>query len=136
MERLNEVEEVENVVYDASGNYEARRLPTWLRKFWLVGVVEHERVGDPDFDCHGGRFNISVGLLILILDKTTLIGILKALGFTKCFFEKIVPTYRRDWLLKNVMGKCAGFCFGRIQAIFRVIHLDPVTYYMNTVQLI
>lgn len=83
VERLNEVvEEVENVVYDASGNYEVQTLADvapqifdWLAllnmNVWVILILIVTVAG----------FNMVSGLLILILDKTTLIGILKALGY-------------------------------------------------------
>ncbi len=60
LEDVNRVSEiggkVEDIVYDMSGNYEVRTLADVAPQiFDWVGVAEHERVGDSDTDCHGGR---------------------------------------------------------------------------------
>ncbi len=71
-----------------------RRLPTWLPQIfdwlallnmnvWVILILIVVVAG----------FNMVSGLLILILDKTTLIGILKALGYKNVSFEKIVPVH-------------------------------------------
>ena len=87
----------ENVVYDASGNYEVQTLADvapqifdWLAllnmNVWVILILIVTVAG----------FNMVSGLLILILDKTTLIRDIESVRVQKCFFEKIVPAYRRD----------------------------------------
>ena len=53
-------------------------------------------------------FNMVSGLLILILDKTSLIGILKALGYKNVSLRKLFLYISAA----NVVGKCAGLSFG------------------------
>ena len=120
VERLNEVvEEVENVVYDASGNYEVQTLADVAPQIfdWLALL----------------NMNVWV-ILILILDKTTLIGILKALGYKNVSLRKLFLYISAGLIIKGMLwGNVLAFVLAGIQAIFRVIHLDPVTYYMDTV---
>ena len=136
VERLNEVvEEVENVVYDASGNYEVQTLADvapqifdWLAllnmNVWVILILIVTVAG----------FNMVSGLLILILDKTTLIGILKALGYKNVSLRKLFLYISAGLIIKGMLwGNVLAFVLAGIQAIFRVIHLDPVTYYMDTV---
>ena len=79
-------------------------------------------------------FNMVSGLLILILDKTTLIGILKALGYKNVSLRKLFLYISAGLIIKGMLwGNVLAFVLAGIQAIFRVIHLDPVTYYMDTV---
>ena len=136
VERLNEVvEEVESVVYDASGNYEVQTLADvapqifdWLAllnmNVWVILILIVTVAG----------FNMVSGLLILILDKTTLIGILKALGYKNVSLRKLFLYISAGLIIKGMLwGNVLAFVLAGIQAIFRVIHLDPVTYYMDTV---
>lgn len=79
-------------------------------------------------------FNMVSGLLILILDKTSLIGILKALGcrdvnLRKLFLYISLGLTGRGMLVGNMLA----LLLGGIQYYFNVITLDPVAYYMDTV---
>lgn len=79
-------------------------------------------------------FNMVSGLLILILDKTSLIGILKALGYRninlgKLFLYISIGLTGRGMLAGNVLALLLGW----IQYQFQVIRLDPAAYYMDTV---
>lgn len=79
-------------------------------------------------------FNMVSGLLILILDKTTLIGILKALGcrdvnLRKLFLYISLGLTGRGMLVGNLLA----FLLGALQYHFKIIKLDPVAYYMDTV---
>ena len=70
----------------------------------------------------------------MILDKTTLIGILKALGYKNVSLRKLFLYISAGLIIKGMLwGNVLAFVLAGIQAIFRVIHLDPVTYYMDTV---
>jgi len=72
--------------------------------------------------------------LILILEKTNLIGTLKALGATnlsirKIFIYKSINLIIRGLIIGNIVG--LGLLF--IQYNFSIIPLNPENYYMNTV---
>jgi len=79
-------------------------------------------------------FNMVSGLLILILEKTNMIGILKALGqkdinIRKIFLYMSARLVGQGLLLGNIIG--ISICL--LQKYGRIIPLDPVMYYINTV---
>lgn len=79
-------------------------------------------------------FNIISGLLILILEHTNLIGMLKAMGATntsirKIFIQLSIFLIGKGLLWGNIIG--LGFCL--IQNFFHVVPLNPNTYYVNYV---
>ena len=79
-------------------------------------------------------FNMISGLLILILERMKMIGILKALGATNWSIRKIF-LYQSAYLVirglfwGNIIG--LGLCW--LQDRFRLIHLNPETYYLKSV---
>ncbi len=79
-------------------------------------------------------FNIISGLLILILEKTNMIGILKSLGTTDWSVRKIF-LYQLIFIISKGMlwGNIVGISICLIQKIFHIIPLDPASYYINTV---
>ena len=79
-------------------------------------------------------FNMVSGLLVLILDKTTLIGVLKALGCRDVSLRKLFLYISCELILRGmVWGNALAFVLAGIQIYFRVIHLDPAVYYMSEV---
>jgi lipoprotein-releasing system permease protein len=79
-------------------------------------------------------FNMISGLLILILDRSFMIGILKALGsrnisIRKVFFYKASYLILRGLLWGNIIG--LSLCI--IQKKFEIISLNPENYYLTTV---
>jgi len=79
-------------------------------------------------------FNIISGLLILILEHTNLIGMLKAMGSSNASIRKIfvylsVFLIGKGLLWGNIIG--LGCCL--IQELLHVVHLNPSTYYVDFV---
>ena len=79
-------------------------------------------------------FNIISTLIIMIMERTNMIGILKAIGATnwqtmKIFLYNGINLIVKGMLLGNVIG--IGFC--TLQKYFQIIPLDPENYYMDTV---
>lgn len=79
-------------------------------------------------------FTMISGLLILILERTTTIGLLKALGagntrirHTFLWFAAFIVG--RGLLIGNVLG--LGIV--ALQGCFKLVHLNPETYYVDTV---
>jgi lipoprotein-releasing system permease protein len=79
-------------------------------------------------------FNMISGLLVLILERSTMIGVLKALGSPNASIRKIF-LYLAIFLTSRGMlwGNVAGISIILIQKIFHVIKLNPVTYYVDVV---
>ena len=94
-------------------------LNVWVILFLMIGVA---------------GFTMISGLLIIIIERTNMIGILKALGadnFTirKTFLWFAVFLIGKGMLWGNVIG--LAFCF--IQSQFGIFKLDPENYYVDTV---
>ena len=79
-------------------------------------------------------FNMISGLLILILERTNMIGILKALGTTDASVRKIF-LYQSGYL--TVVGLMWGNLIGLViclaQKYLSLVSLDPSSYYLDTV---
>ena len=81
-----------------------------------------------------GVINMITALLILILERTSLIGILKALGATNWSVRKVFLYSAIYLILKGLLlGNVIALSFAFLQKNFSLISLDPETYYMNTV---
>ena len=79
-------------------------------------------------------FNMVSGLLIIILEKTNMIGILKALGTPNWSIRKIF-LYQSSMLIGKGMlwGNVIGISICLLQYWFEIIPLDPANYYVDTV---
>ena len=78
--------------------------------------------------------NIITALLILILERTKLIGILKAIGQNNWSVRKVF-LYNASYLIGKGLfwGNLLGIGLSLLQKYFHLISLNPATYYMNTV---
>ena len=79
-------------------------------------------------------FNMISGLLIIILEKTNMIGILKALGAKNWNIRKIF-LYQSAFLIGKglLWGNIIGLALILIQHYTNIIPLDPETYYVSYV---
>ena len=79
-------------------------------------------------------FTMVSGLLILILEKTNFIGILKAVGARNVSIGKVFVYYACIIILKGLLiGNVVGFSLCLLQRKFCLVGLDPEMYYMNSV---
>ncbi len=79
-------------------------------------------------------FNIISVLLVMMMERTPMIGLLKTLGspnaqIRKIFFYVGIQITIKGLIIGNIVG--LGLCW--LQQYFRVVPLDPVNYYMATV---
>ncbi|MBO4612862.1 MAG: ABC transporter permease [Bacteroidaceae bacterium] len=79
-------------------------------------------------------FTTVSGLLIIILERTQFIGVLKALGASNGSLRHLFLYYAilivgRGMLLGNLLG--IGLCY--LQQTLGLVHLDAETYYVDTV---
>ena len=76
--------------------------------------------------------NMVVALLVLILERTQMIGILKALGANNWAVRKIF-LYNAFYLIVRGLfwGNCIGIGLILVQQYFGVIKLNPENYYVN-----
>lgn len=79
-------------------------------------------------------FNMISGLLILILEKTNMIGILKAMGARNRVIRNIF-LYQAGWLISKglLWGNAIGIGFALLQQKTGLISLDPSSYYLKSV---
>ncbi|GHT18624.1 ABC transporter permease [Bacteroidia bacterium] len=79
-------------------------------------------------------FSMISGLLILILERTTMIGLLKALGSTDWSVRKIFLYHSLFLIGKGMLwGNIIGLTICTLQYFFHIIPLDPEAYYVATV---
>ena len=79
-------------------------------------------------------FNMVSGLLILILDRTYMIGVLKALGGKNFSIRKIFLYQSFNLIIKGlIIGNFLGISLSLLQKKFEIISLNPENYYLTTV---
>jgi len=77
--------------------------------------------------------NMITALLVLILERVQMIGILKALGSTNTSIRKVFLYNASYLILKGLFwGNIIGLSLIFIQHYFKVITLNPETYYVTT----
>ena len=76
--------------------------------------------------------NMVVALLVLILERTQMIGILKSLGANNWSIRKIF-LYNAAYLIGRglLWGNIVGFTLLLLQKYFGIIKLNPESYYVN-----
>ena len=79
-------------------------------------------------------FNMVSGLLILILDRTNMIGILKALGSPNVSIRRIFMYQSGFLILRGLFwGNIIGIGICLLQKYTGIMELDQSSYYLNTV---
>lgn len=78
--------------------------------------------------------NMISALLIMILERTSMIGMFKAMGATNWSLQKIF-LYNAFYLVGVglILGNLLGFGLGYLQSITHLFKLDPASYYMSFV---
>ncbi|MGI6046654.1 MAG: ABC transporter permease [Petrimonas sp.] len=79
-------------------------------------------------------FTMISGLLIIILERTNMIGMLKSMG-ARDFSIRKVFLYLSAFLIGQGMlwGNIIGLAFCLLQKNFNILKLDPATYYLSAV---
>ncbi len=79
-------------------------------------------------------FTMISGLLILILEKSNLIGVLKALGSQDVSIRKVFLYYAMFIIGRGMLwGNIMAFTFSLVQYFFGIVKLDAEMYYMDRV---
>jgi len=79
-------------------------------------------------------FTMISGLLIIILERTNMIGILKALGENNYSIRKIFLYVSFFLIIKGMFwGNIIGISLCLLQSKFHFLKLDPEIYYLNSV---
>lgn len=76
--------------------------------------------------------NMITALLVLILEKTQFIGVLKTMGAQNWSIRKIF-LYNATYIVRNglIIGNIVGLLLIYVQYQFEIIKLDPVNYYVS-----
>lgn len=91
----------------------------WVILFLMIGVA---------------GFTVISGLLIIIIERTSMIGVLKSLGATNTTIRKIFLWLSVFLIGRGMLwGNAIGLAFYFIQSWFGLFKLDPETYYMDRV---
>ena len=81
-----------------------------------------------------GGFTMITGLIILVLDKSKQIGILKALGATDGLLRRTFLLLAGRLILRGMLwGNLLALVLGLVQQHFRLIRLNPANYFMSSV---
>lgn len=94
-------------------------LNVWVILFLMIGVA---------------GFTMISGLLIIIIERTNMIGILKALGANNLTIRKVFLWFSVFLIGKGMIwGNAIGLVFCLIQSQFHLFKLDPESYYVDSV---
>ena len=78
--------------------------------------------------------NITTALLIMILERTKLIGILKAIGQNNWSIRQVFLYNAVYLIIKGLFwGNLTGLSCTLLQKYFQILSLNPATYYMKSV---
>lgn len=78
--------------------------------------------------------NMTSALLIIILERTNMIGLLKAFGMNNSGIMKIFVRHAGGIIFKGIIiGNFIGFGIALLQAKTQLIRLDPESYYVSAV---
>ncbi|MFC5407982.1 ABC transporter permease [Larkinella bovis] len=79
-------------------------------------------------------FNMVAILLVLMMERTPMIGLLKAFGSPNTLIRRVFLYVGLNMVFKGlVIGNLVGIGFCALQYYFKLIPLDPKNYYMDTV---
>lgn len=78
--------------------------------------------------------NMVTAILILILERTNMVGVLKSLGMPNWSLQKIF-IFQAGYIVATglIIGNVFGLCLGWLQKTTAFLRLDESTYYMSTV---
>jgi lipoprotein-releasing system permease protein len=107
---------------------------TYMGLFDWLGMLDRNMVIFLTLILFVASFNMISILLVLMLERTPMIGVLKALGgnnwqIRKIFLWSGISMIFRGLVYGNLLG--IGICL--LQQHYKIIPLDSVNYYMNTV---
>ncbi len=78
--------------------------------------------------------NMIAGLLIIILERTNMIGVLKALGAENRLIQKIFLIQSGHIIARGLLwGNLIGISLALVQLQFGIFKLDEASYYLSTV---
>ena len=79
-------------------------------------------------------FTMVSGLLIIILERTNFIGVMKAIGAGNTLLRRVFLLFALRIVVRGlVIGNAVAFALLWMQKTFGIVRLNPETYYMDTV---
>jgi len=84
-----------------------------------------------------GTLNMATALLVLILERSKMVGLLKAMGAKNKLIQQVFLWNALYIILKGIfIGNVIGLALIFSQQKFNWIHLDPTTYYVSEVPIL
>lgn len=133
---FSKLEESQEKLYEATSfNYYIEKITDRnIQIFEWLGLLDRNVVIFLTIILFVAFFNIISILLILIMERTQMIGTLMALGATNGQLRRIFMYNGMQMVLRGMLwGNFIGLGFGAIQYYFQLIPLDKENYYMDFV---
>ncbi|MFY0608342.1 MAG: ABC transporter permease [Cyclobacteriaceae bacterium] len=130
------MDEAETMVFEATDSnlYVDKVSDKYLQIFDWLRLLNRNVVIFFSLILFVAAFNMVSILLILIMERTQMVGVLKSLGAGNGLIRKIFFFNGLNLILKGVLwGNLIALSFCFIQYQFKIIPLDPENYYMNHV---
>jgi lipoprotein-releasing system permease protein len=133
---VDQLESVQQKLYDKYGYdlYVQKTSNKFLQVFEWLSLIDNNVNILLFMVLFVASFNMISIILILILERTPMIGTLKALGATNALIRKIFVYNGMQMIVKGlIIGNLFGLGISLIQWQFKFITLDPSNYYMSFV---
>lgn len=130
------MDEAETLVFENTGSdlYVDKVSDKYVQIFDWLRLVNRNVVIFFTLVLFVAAFNMVSILLILIMERTHMVGTLKALGSSNRFLRRIFFFNGLNLILKGIFwGNLSGLGFCLAQKYLKLIPLDPANYYMNHV---
>lgn len=133
---VDKIDKIQQKLYDTYGYdfYVQKTSNKFLQVFEWLSLIDNNVNILLFMILFVASFNMISIILILILERTPMIGTLKALGATNGLIRKIFVYNGMQMILKGlVIGNLFGLGLAVLQWKFKLITLDPSNYYMSYV---
>lgn len=132
----SDLAEAESMLYDVLDPdlYGDTAEDKYIQLFDWLGLLDRNVVIFLVLILFVASFNMISILLILIMERTTMIGVLKGLGATDQLVRRIFSWNGMLLIVKGMLwGNLVALAFGVLQDNFHIIPLDAANYYMSYV---
>lgn len=133
---FNKLDKAEEVLFDEVGYnlYVEKITDAYMEVFDWLSLINQNVYIFLTIILFIACFNMVSALLILIMERTQMIGVLKALGADNRQIRRIFINNGLFLVLKGLFwGNIVGIGFGVLQERFKIFPLDPENYYMSFV---
>ena len=133
---FDQLDQAQEQLYDATnyGYFVEKVTDRNIQIFEWLGLLDRNVVIFLVIILFVAFFNIISILLILIMERTPMIGTLMALGASNAQLRRIFLLNGMQMVIKGLLwGNLIGLGFGALQYYFKLIPLDKQNYYMDYV---